>query len=114
MTTFQIYEEVSQMLWMKIEESPRKLDCEHVTKGLIHLDSSIPKWMTLLPRPLSLLFNVDMRYSVVVIPAVEDISSQQWDRVKWLAWFSFVSSAPGYGNGVILNSMDFWIMPRKK
>ena len=106
MTTFQIYEKVSQMLWMKIEGAPTKLDCEHVTKGLIHLDSSIPKWMTLLPRLFSWLFNVDMRYSLFVTPAIEDISSQQWDRVKWLASFSFVSSAPGYGNGVILNSMD--------
>ena len=27
---------------MKIEETPTKLDGEHVTKGLIHLGSSIP------------------------------------------------------------------------
>ena len=73
MTTFQIYEKVSQMLWMKIEEAPTKLDCEHVTKGLIHLDSSIPKWMTLLPRLFSRLFIVDMRYSLFVTPAIEDI-----------------------------------------
>ena len=106
MTTFQIYEKVSQMLWMKIEEAPTKLDCEHVTKGLIHLDSSIPKWMTLLPQLFSWLFNVGMHYSVFVILALEDISSQQWDRVKRLAWLSFVLSVPNYGNGVIRNSMD--------
>ena len=39
MTTFQIYEKFSQILWMKIEKAPRKLDFEHFTKGLIHLDS---------------------------------------------------------------------------
>ena len=28
------------------------------------------------------LFNVDMRYSLFVPLAIEDISSQQWDGVK--------------------------------
>ena len=39
--------------------------------------------MTLLPRLFSWLFNVDMRYSVFVTLAIEDISSQQWDRVNF-------------------------------
>ena len=46
MTTFQIFE-------VKIEGAATKLDCEHVTKRLIHLDCSIPKWMALLTRLFS-------------------------------------------------------------
>ena len=108
MTTFQICEKVSQMLWMKIEAAPTKLDCEHVT--LVHLDSSILKWMTLFPQLFSQLFNVNMHYSLFVTLGIEDISSQQWDRVKQLTSLSFVSSVPGYGH----KNRNFWIMPRKK
>ena len=38
-TTCQIYDKVYHI----IEEAPTKLDFEHVTKVLIHLDSSISK-----------------------------------------------------------------------
>ena len=80
---------------------------DHVTKGLIHLDSLIPKWMTLFPRLFSRLFNVDVRYSLFVTPADRrHILAARRNRVEWLASFSFVSRAHGYGNGVILNSMD--------
>ena len=102
---------VSQMLWMKIEKAPTKLDCEHVTKGQNQLDSSVPKWMPLLPRLIpgcSILVN--MRYILFVTPAIEDISSQdprrKMGKSKMISFVFICASAPGYGNGVILNSKD--------
>ena len=76
MNTFQIYEKVSQMLWMKIEEASTKLDCEHVTKGLIHLAQFLNEWHSFSDffPGCSILTCVT---GVFVTPAVEDISSQQ-------------------------------------
>ena len=62
---------------MKIEEAPTKLDCERVTKGLIYFNRQLNSSMKIpLPRLYLRLFNVDMRFSRFVAPAVEDISSQ--------------------------------------
>ena len=64
---------------MKIQKTP-ELHFEHVPKGLIHLDSSIPKLMTLFPRLFSRLFNVDIRYSLFCRPGYgRHIFEARWE-----------------------------------